>query len=123
MKHRKRLKAKQRTAKESDRAEDIKSCDEETKEIVRQIFNDIVKQTEFTFEAWRRVRIKVIHEKETLEMLEIPPDILLASAGQSVHDNIVQQVVHIQDLNKPKQKIRRDSEAHTKQLTILRRTG
>ena len=71
----------------------------------------------------QRVRIKVIHEKETLEMLEIPPDILLASAVQSVRDNIVQQVVYIQDLTKPNQKIRRDSEAHTKQLTILRCTG
>ena len=37
------------------RAEDIKACDEETKEMVRQIFNDIGMQNEFTPEAWRRV--------------------------------------------------------------------
>ena len=29
------------------RAEDIKACDDETKEMVRQIFNEIVKQNEF----------------------------------------------------------------------------
>ena len=29
------------------RAEDIKACDEETKEMVRQIFNEKVKQKEF----------------------------------------------------------------------------
>ena len=46
---------------------DGKACDEETKEMVRQIFNEIVKQNEFTPEAWRRVRIKVIHEKGDVE--------------------------------------------------------
>ena len=30
------------------RAEDIKACDEETNEMVRQIFNEIVKQNELT---------------------------------------------------------------------------
>ena len=29
------------------RAEDIKDCDEETREMVRQIFNDIIKRKEF----------------------------------------------------------------------------
>ena len=52
--------AKQRTAN-GVRAEDIKACDEDTKELVRQIFNEIVKQNEFALEAWRRVTIKVIH--------------------------------------------------------------
>ena len=45
------------------RAEDIKACDEETKEMVRQIFNEKVKQNEFTAEAWREVRTNVIHKK------------------------------------------------------------
>ena len=40
-----------------------KACDEETKEMVRQIFNEIVKQKEFHAQAWRRVRIEVIHKK------------------------------------------------------------
>ena len=38
--------------------------------MVRQIFNEIVKQNEFTPEAWRKVRINVIHKKETWKMLE-----------------------------------------------------
>ena len=38
------------------RAEDIKACDDETREMVRQIFNEIVKQNEFTPEAWKKVR-------------------------------------------------------------------
>ena len=42
----------------------MKACDEETKEMVRQIFDEIVKQNEFTLEAWRRVRVKVIHRKK-----------------------------------------------------------
>ena len=29
------------------RAEDIKACDDETREMVRQIFNEIIKQNEF----------------------------------------------------------------------------
>ena len=37
------------------RAEDIKACDDETREIVRQIFNEITKQNEFTPEAWIKV--------------------------------------------------------------------
>ena len=32
--------------------------------MVRQIFNEIIKQNEFTPEAWKKkVRIKVIHKK------------------------------------------------------------
>ena len=40
------------------RTEDIRACAEETKEMVEQIFNDIVKQNEITLGAWRRVRRK-----------------------------------------------------------------
>ena len=35
--------------------------------MVRQIFNEIVKQNEFTPEAWKKVRIKVIHKKGDVE--------------------------------------------------------
>ena len=38
------------------RAEDIKACDDETREMVRQIFNEIIKQSEFTPEAWKKVK-------------------------------------------------------------------
>ena len=45
------------------RAEDIKACDDEMREMVIQIFNEIIKQNEFTPEAWKKVKIKVIHKK------------------------------------------------------------
>ena len=35
--------------------------------MVRQIFNEIVKKNELTPEAWRKVRIKVIHKKGDVE--------------------------------------------------------
>ena len=47
------------------RAEDIKACDEETKEMVRQIFNEVIRQKECTPEGWQR--IKVIHKKKDVE--------------------------------------------------------
>ena len=49
------------------RAEDIKACDDETREMVRQIFNEIIKRNEFTPEDWKKVRIKVIHKKGDVE--------------------------------------------------------
>ena len=48
------------------RAEDIKACDE-TREMVRQIFNEISKRKEFTLAEWKRVKIKVIHKKGDVE--------------------------------------------------------
>ena len=45
------------------RAEDIKACDDETREMVREMFNEITKQNEFTREAWKKVKIKVVHKK------------------------------------------------------------
>ena len=49
------------------RAEDFKACDEETREMVRQIFNEIIKRHEFTPEDWKKVTIKVIHKKGDVE--------------------------------------------------------
>ena len=49
------------------RVEDIIACDEETKEIVRQIFREIIRQNEFTLEAWKKVKIKVLHKKGDVE--------------------------------------------------------
>ena len=45
------------------RAEDIKACDDETSEMVRQIFNEFVKQNEFTPEERKKVKLKVIYKK------------------------------------------------------------
>ena len=49
------------------RAEEIKPCDDETKEMVRQIFNEIIKQNEFTPEASKKVKVKVLHKKGDVE--------------------------------------------------------
>ena len=49
------------------RAGDIKDCDEETREVMRQIFNEIIESKEFTPEDWKNVTIKVIHKKGDVE--------------------------------------------------------
>ena len=46
------------------RAEDMKTCDATTKDMVRQIFNEILKQEDCTPETWRRIRLKVIYKKK-----------------------------------------------------------
>ena len=49
------------------RAEDIKTCDDTTKEMIRQIFNEVMKQDDCTPETWRRTSIKVIYNKGDVE--------------------------------------------------------
>ena len=63
------MKLKKGESPDSDgiRAEDIKACDDETREMARQIFNEIIKQNEFTPEACQQVKIKVIHKKGDVE--------------------------------------------------------
>ena len=48
------------------RADDIKECDEETKEMMRPIFNEIIKHKECTLQTWQIIRIKVIFEKRAM---------------------------------------------------------
>ena len=63
--------SKLKTGKSPDsngiRAEDIKACDDETREMVRQLFNEIIKRNNFTPDEWKKVRIKVIHKKGDVE--------------------------------------------------------
>ena len=42
------------------RAEHIKDCNDETREMMRQIFNEVIKRNNFTTEEWKKVKIKVI---------------------------------------------------------------
>ena len=49
------------------RAEDIKACDAETREMVRQLFNEIIMRNSFTPDEWKKVKIKVIHKKGDVE--------------------------------------------------------
>ena len=62
---------KKKKGKASDcngvRAEDIEACSEKTKEMTRQMFNEILKQEDCTPTTWRRIRIKVIHKKADVE--------------------------------------------------------
>ena len=48
-------------------AEDIKACDDETREMMRQIFNETIKRNNFTPDEWKKVKIKVIHKKGDVE--------------------------------------------------------
>ena len=48
------------------RAEDIKTYVVTTKEMFRQIFNEVLKQDDCTPETWRRIRIKVIFKEKEM---------------------------------------------------------
>ena len=58
-------KEKQETATESEPK--TSKLDEEAKELMRQIFNEVLKRRDCTPEAWRRIRIKVIYKKGDVE--------------------------------------------------------
>ena len=49
------------------RAEDIKDCNDETREMMRQIFNEVLKRNNFTPEEWKKVKIKMIYKKGDVE--------------------------------------------------------
>ena len=63
--------SKLKTGKSPDgngiRAEDIKAYDDETREMMRQLFNEIIKRNNFTPDEWKKVKIKVIHKKGDVE--------------------------------------------------------
>ena len=74
------------------RAEDIKDCNDETREMMRQIFNEVIIRNNLTPEEWKEVKIKVIYKKgDGCEQL--PPDLLIASDVQAVLDNIVWKII------------------------------
>ena len=76
------------------RAEDIKACDDETREMVRQLFNEIIKRNNFTPEERKKVKIKVIHKKGDVENVRnCPPDLLITCVVQTVLDNSVRKII------------------------------
>ena len=104
------------------RAEDIKACDEETKEMVREIFNEIIKRNEFTPEAWKKVKIKVIHRKGDVENVgNYRPICSLPALYNLFSTKLYGRFFH--DSTQNKRKIRQDSEAHTRQLKALKSCG
>ena len=50
------------------RVEDFEACDFETKEMVRQILNEIIKRNEFTPENWKNSDDKSDHKKGDVKM-------------------------------------------------------
>ena len=87
--------SKLKTGKSPDgngiRAEDIKDCDDETREMMRQIFNEIVKRNNFTPDEWKKVKIKVIHKKGDVE--DVSNYRPITSYVQTVLDNIVWKII------------------------------
>ena len=76
------------------RAEDIEACSEKTKEMTRQIFNEILKEEDCTPTTWRRIRIKVIHKKGRCGRgRKLHANMHSASALQALFDVFVQSVV------------------------------
>ena len=58
------------TAIESER-EDIKTCHDVTREMIKQIFDEVIRQKDCTPETQRRIRIKVIHIERDVVRREI----------------------------------------------------
>ena len=76
------------------RAEDVEACDEETKEMVSQLFNEMIKRKEFTPEEWKKVTIKVIHKKGDVENVSnYRPICSLPCVVQTVLDNSVRKII------------------------------
>ena len=63
--------SKLKTGKSPDsngiRAEDITACDDKTRDMVRQLFNETTKINNTTPEEWKKVKIKVIYKKGDVE--------------------------------------------------------
>ena len=62
-----KLKKSKSTDSNGIRVEDIKAYDDETREMMRQIFNEIIKRNNFTSDEWKKVKIKVILKKVDVE--------------------------------------------------------
>ena len=105
------------------RAADIKACDDETEEMVRQISNEIVKQNEFTLEAWAKSeQWKWYTKKGDVDDVGNYRPICSLLALYKLFTTILYSRLHPRLDQSPIENIRRDSEALTKQQTILRRT-
>ena len=90
--------SKLNTGKSSDsngiRAEDIKACDDETREMVRQLFNEIIKRNKFTPDEWKKVKIKVIHKKGDVENVSnYRPICSLPAMHKLFLDNFVWKII------------------------------
>ena len=69
------------------RAEDTKTCDATTKEMISQIFNEVLKEDDCTPETWRIIRKSDLQKRKCGERWKLPPDLYSASAVQTVLNN------------------------------------
>ena len=100
------------------RAEDIKDCNDETREMMRQIFNEVIKRNNFTPEEWKKVKIKVIYKKGDVEDASNYRPICSLPAMYKLFSTILYGRDYTQCLTKIKQKIRRASEKLTNQADL-----
>ena len=112
--------SKLKTGKSPDgngiRAEDIKDCNDETREMMRQIFNEIIKRNNFTPDEWKKVKIKVIYKKGDVEdVSNYRPICSLPAMYKLFSTNCMED--YTQCLTEIKQKIRLASEKPTRQQT------
>ena len=89
---------------------------------MRQIFNEIKKLNEFTPEAWKKVKMKVIHKKGDVENVGNYRPICSVPALYKLFSTILYSRLCPRLDQKQARKIRQDSEAHTRQQTTWRRT-
>ena len=101
---------------------DIKACDDETREMVRQLFNEITKRNNFTPEEWKKVKIKVIHKEGDVENVSNYRPICSLLALYKLFSTILYGRFYPVLDQRDKQKIRLASEKPTRQQTTLQHT-
>ena len=75
-------------------AEDVKGCDDETKKMMRKIFNEVIMHECITLEAWRKVTIKMIFEKRRRrKSRKRPPNMYICLFVHGVLNTSVQQAL------------------------------
>ena len=83
------------------------------KEMIRQIFNEVLNKNDCTPETWRRIRIKVIHKKETCRMLVMSVQFVFCLPGTNCSPHcctpgFTQSLTFVSQLTKE------DADAHIK---------
>ena len=100
-------------------AEDVKTSDESTQEMIRQIFNEVLKQEEdCTPETWSRIRLKVINVEEVgTHTADLHSNQHFTNCSQQP-----KRTDFTADSAKRNQNIREDLDVLTKRWTILQHT-
>ena len=104
------------------RAEDIKACDDETREMMRQIFKEVIKRNEFTPEDWKKVMIKVIHKKGDVENVSNYRPICLLPALYKLFSTIfcTEDFTQRSIRNKPDNRLHEGVRLHHPQINLGR---